>query len=332
MTIGSIFRPILELCREANADVSDVLRQDGLTEKSLVDPETRLPTERSRALAKRIFAVLGDPEVGLHAAERFRLEDADLIGYLARHSESPLDALEALPKYARLIGDAALCRVTVAEGRVELCAGLTGGREPLPEAIDFWTAVIVRAMRAITGYRVRLLEVRLARPRPRRTAGYRQAFGAPVTFDAEESALVFGEAELREPFHDSDPSLRRILERRADDVLGALPEAATLEAQVRAAIRRRLTHDPLGLESIALDLGMSERTLRRRLRESGHTYRALLDAVRAERAVALADERRHSVAAIAELVGFADPTAFARAFRRWTGSAPHEYLRRSQAN
>jgi AraC-like DNA-binding protein len=75
---------------------------------------------------------------------------------------------------------------------------------------------------------------------------------------------------------------------------------------------------------------MSERTLRRRLRESGVTYRALVDAVRSERAIALADRGEHSVTAIAQLSGFADATAFARAFRRWTGSAPQAYLRRAQ--
>jgi AraC-like DNA-binding protein len=206
--------------------------------------------------------------------------------------------------------------------------GLTGGRAPLPEAIDYAAAVFVRGVRTVTGDKARVLDVRLARPRPQRTEGYRRAFGAAVNFDAEENAVVFGEAELRAPFRDNNPRLRTILAQRADDVLDALPETPTLESQVRANIRRRLTYEPLGLDAIAADLGMSERTVRRRLRDSGQTYRALLDSVRSERAVALVDERRHTVAAIAQLVGFADPTAFARAFRRWTGSAPHEYVRR----
>jgi AraC-like DNA-binding protein len=331
MTIGSIFRPLLELCREDRVDPTEVIRHAELTAAQLVDPETRLGTTRSRALAKTIFELLGDPEAGLRAAELFELQDADLVGYIARHSANALAALESLPQYARLIGDSAACGVTVAAGRVEIRFGLSGGRVPLPEAVDYAGAVFVRAVRVVTGGSARVLAVRLSRPRPLQLRRYRAAFGSTLSFDSEDSAIVFGETELRQPFSDSNPRLHALLAQRADQVLATLPEAATVEALVRTNIGRRLTHEQLGLESVARDLGMSERTLRRRLRESGQSYRGLLDAVRAERAIALAAERRYTLSAIAQLVGFADQTAFARAFRRWTGYAPQAYLRRGRA-
>lgn len=331
MTIGSIFRPLLELCREDRVDPTEVLGRAGLTATELVNPETRLGTTRSRALAKCIFELLGDPEAGLRAAELFEPEDADLVGYIARHSASALAALESLPQYARLIGDSAACEVTVAAGRVEVRIGLSGGRRPLPEAIDYAAAVFVRGVRTVTGGKARVLAVRLSRPRPVRLVRYRAVFGTTLEFDSEDSAIVFGETELRQPFSESNPRLHALLAQRAEQVLATLPEATTLEGLVRTNIGRRLTHEQLDLGSIAHDLGMSERTLRRRLSESGQSYRSLLDAVRAERAIALADERRHTVTAIAQLVGFSDPTAFARAFRRWTGQAPQAYLRRGQA-
>ena len=331
MTIGSLFRPLLELCREDRVDPTDVIGRAGLTAAELVNPETRLGTTRSRGLAKSIFELLGDPEAGLRAAELFEPQDADLIGYIARHSATALGALQSLPQFARLIGDSAACDVTVAAGRVEVRFGLSGGRVPLPEATDYAASVFVRGVRAVTGGKARVLAVRLARPRPARLGRYRKVFGPNVAFDSDDNAIVFGESELRQPFSESNPRLHALLSQRAEQVLATLPEAASLDALVRASIGRRLTHAELGLGVIARELGMSERTLRRRLRESGQSYRSLLDAVRAERAVALADERRHTVTAIAQLVGFADPTAFARAFRRWTGCAPHAYLRRERA-
>ncbi|HEX4340727.1 MAG TPA: AraC family transcriptional regulator ligand-binding domain-containing protein [Polyangiaceae bacterium] len=327
MTIGSIFRPLLELCAETGTDVGAILREEGLTEATLVDPETRLPTLRSRALAKRIFTALGDPEAGLRAGERFRVEDADLLGYVARHSESALEALEAFPRFARLIGDSASCTVTLSAHTAELAFGLTGGRTLLPEAVDYAVVVVARAARAVTSGKAMLLEARLARPEPKRREPYRRALCADVSFDAEESVLVFSRAELEARFDDRNPRLQAILTKRAEEVLSQLPEALTLAAQVRASVARRLTDGAFDAPSVARDLGMSERTLRRRLQDSGETYRALVDAVRAERAVSLADEGKHSVTAIAELCGFADGTAFARAFRRWTGAAPNEYRR-----
>jgi AraC-like DNA-binding protein len=333
MTIGSIFRPLLELCRESHTDLGAILRQEGLTDAQLVDPETRLPTLRSRALAQRIFAALGDPQAGLRAAERFRPEDADLLGYVARHSSTALEALQTIPRYARLIGDSASCTVTVSATTAELSFGLTGGRSPLPEAVDYAVVVFVRAVRAVTSGEARLLAVRLARPRPRQIEPYRRALSCPdVSFDEEESTLVFSRTELEMPLGENNPRLRAILTKRAEAVLSDLPEAPTLEAQVRASVARRLPNAALDARSVARDLGMSERTLRRRLREGGQTYRALVDGVRSEQALLLAGRGEHSVTAIAALCGFADGTAFARAFRRWTGSAPHEYSRNGGQN
>ena len=89
------------------------------------------------------------------------------------------------------------------------------------------------------------------------------------------------------------------------------------------------TQGDFTLERIAWRCGLGERTLRRRLEEAGTSFRALVDEVRKERALALL-EHEGNVALVAQSLGFSDSTAFARAFRRWTLSLPHEHLRRSQ--
>ncbi len=329
MAIGPVYRPLLELCREANVDIASALRDSELTEAEILDPNTRIPTERARAFGKRLIALVGDPELGLRAAERFRPEDADLVGYLVRHSPNLIEALIALARYVRLLGDAAEASVERADGRVTVTIGLAGGRRYLPEAADFIVAVLVRGVREITGDAANLVEVRLARPEPREREPYRRYFRAPIVFDAEQNTVVYGEAALGVPFRESDPRLRAILERRAEDVLATLPAPQSLAEHVRASIGRRLGLGEVGLGTVARDLAVSERTLRRRLRESGLSYRVLLDAVRSERALSLVAERRYTVTMMAQLLGFSDATSFARAFRRWTGSLPHEYTRNS---
>jgi AraC-like DNA-binding protein len=95
---------------------------------------------------------------------------------------------------------------------------------------------------------------------------------------------------------------------------------------VRSLIAQNLQHGNGALDSVAWQCGVSERTLRRRLAEAGTSYRALIDDVRKERALALLAEDAN-VSLVAQRVGFADATAFARAFRRWTGRQPSEHLR-----
>jgi AraC-like DNA-binding protein len=325
MAIGPLYRPFLELAREARVDVAGVLAELGLTEAQVLQPSTRLSPDLGRALGRELVSRMGDPEVGLRAAERIRLLDADLLGYLVRHSPSPLAAIEQIARYARLIGDTAAARVERARGQVVVTFGLPGGLQMLPEATDYLVACICRFVRDLSGGRARPIAVRLDRPRPRRPSAYRRFFECPVAFGAEYAALEYAEGCLTVPMREDDPRLVAILENRADEVMSTLPRHAGVVERVRAHIGRHLESGGRDLSTIAAELRMSERTVRRRLQDAGRSYRTLLDEVRRERALALVRQGDHTVGAIAQRVGFSDATAFARAFRRWTGVAPHEY-------
>lgn len=169
-----------------------------------------------------------------------------------------------------------------------------------------------------------------------RAAEFRRFFRAPVVFDAQCASLTYAEASLLVPFAASDTRLVELLTHPADAALAAIPPPAPLLDRARFEISRRLSAtngDANGkaAELVAERLRCSPRTLRRRLAEQGRSYRALLDDARHERARALLDDPRQSITAIAHLVGFSDPTSFARAFRRWTGLGPSQYRRRSRA-
>jgi AraC-like DNA-binding protein len=109
----------------------------------------------------------------------------------------------------------------------------------------------------------------------------------------------------------------------------ALPHSETLLDRVCGEIRVHIEQDRLGIRPVARALGVSERTLRRRLNEAGQTYRALREEVRSTWALVLLRGGKHTVTEVAHLVGFSDATAFARAVRRWTGTYPRDYARRS---
>ncbi len=328
MAIGVLYRSFLELAREARVDVDAVLAGLGFNEAQLGDPATRLSPDQSRRLGRALIARVGDPEIGLRAAERIALSDVDLLGYLFRHAPHPLGALEQLARYALLVGDSADCRIEHAAGRVGLNIGLADGRQMLPEACDFYVAGCVRLVRELSGGQVCPLEVQLSRPRPRRPAQYRRHFSCSVTFEHERNLILYDAAPLTVPFGASDPRLLAILSVRAEQVIAALPRCGNVVERVRVEIGRQLESGEHASGAIAAELGMSERTLRRQLRLRGQSYRKILDEVRRERALALIEQGVHNVTDIAQRVGFADTSAFARAFRRWTGVAPHAYRAR----
>jgi AraC-like DNA-binding protein len=320
-----------EVARDLGVDVDAVLATLKRSYAELVDHNARLTPDQGRALARALTRALPDPELryelGLRAAERFVASDADVLGYLTASTPTALAALHALVKHARLLGDSADPRVIEHAGRVTFELTLLGGRPMVPEGADFAVAAIFHLLWRLTAERVRPIEVRLPRPRPPRTQVYQRFFrGAVVTFGAAAPALAFTRASLLVPLSQRDDKLLRILTQTAETQRRALPSGDDWRDRVRALIANGLPDGDYALDRIAQRCGIGERTLRRRLVEAGTSYRALVDEVRKERALLLL-EQAGSVSDVAQRVGFSDATAFARAFRRWTGKLPHQAVR-----
>jgi AraC-like DNA-binding protein len=337
MSIGPVYRCLLDAARERGIDTTRILSDFGLTEHAVLSPEARLLPELGRALAVRLVQRIGDPELGLRGAERFRLADVDLLGYVAWHSTSLREMFEALSQYARLLGDTAECALEHGPGTLTVRLGRSGGRVLMPEASDFFAGMVARLVREWSHGAAELLSVQLPRSKPQRTASYERFFAAPVQFGAATTALTYreqtAESEVRPP--DNDPALGSILRRHADRALMVLPHNRSVVERARAQLGKQLDAQVgqrcFDLGSIAAQLGTSERTLRRRLREAGTGYRELIDDVRRERAMMLVHEGAHNVTTMSMQVGFADVTTFTRAFRRWTGTLPSRYMMQARA-
>lgn len=325
---------MLEVARDFGVDVDAVLASLNRSYAELVEHNARLTPDQGRALARALIRALPDPELryelGLRSAERFISGDADLLGYLTSISATPLDALHAVAKHARLLGDSADPRVIERGGRVTFELMLLGGRPMVPEGADFAIATIYHVLWRVSGERARPIEVQLPRARPPCAEMYRRFFGgAVVKFDAPVPTIAFTRASLLVPQPQRDDKLLRILTQTADAQLESLPSGDDWRDRVRSLIVNALPSGDFALDRIAQRCGIGERTLRRRLLEAGTSYRALVDEVRKERALALL-EHTGSVSDVAQSVGFSDATAFARAFRRWTGQLPHQAVRASR--
>lgn len=325
------FRAIIEVLRENGVDVPAMLRRIGLDADQLVGRGARVPREYACALGREMVSASGLPDIGLRAAARARFEDFGLIGYLARYSENALAWLRRLDRYGRLVADALSIHTERRGDKVVLTCGLLGGRPTIPAGVDVEVGGLVAMIRQGTNGAATPLSVVLPRPRPVDVEPYRRFFGAPVTFDGALMTLVYPLQPLIAPNEAADPQLVSILERRAEDALAELPELGSLTSQIEAAISRRLAEGDLRFARIAEELGVTARTLRRHVGDTGRSYRRIVNDVRREHACALLREGKLSVTAVAERVGFLEPSAFARAFRRWTGNSPTTFARTHSA-
>jgi AraC-like DNA-binding protein len=167
---------------------------------------------------------------------------------------------------------------------------------------------------------------------PADLAPYRRYFGAPVCFHRSEYTTVFDPGILSRPLRGFDQQLLGILEEHASVILAQLPPPNDdLLAKLEQFVVGALPDDGAGISAAARALGMSTRTLQRRLRERGIVFAGLVDEVRRRLSARYLADGTLTLGEIAWLLGYSESSAFNRAYRRWTGRSPSADRRRAAA-
>ena len=173
--------------------------------------------------------------------------------------------------------------------------------------------------------RIALTRVEFSHPAPPHVLEYDLLYGAPCTFRAPRTALVFDRTLLELPVLQDELGLRAFLRRAPGDVLARLDYGSTAAAQVRRLLGQSLPDRMPDPEDIAARLAVSAQTLRRRLAAEGTSFQRIRDQLRRDEAIAALATGTVSIEDISRRLGFSEPSAFHRAFKRWTGSAPRSY-------
>jgi AraC-like DNA-binding protein len=233
---------------------------------------------------------------------------------------------EALAQWVRFLGilDDAVDVALVEEGDRASLRVVRESEAPAPASHELCFALVVRNARLLLEGSFRVGEVRFShRADPEHAARHRVFFDAPVAFGAKTTELVFARNLLATPLTTADPNLLTVLLSAAEDKRVATREHPPLTDQVRRALRAALSSEAAQLEAIAKRLGMTGRSLQRRLKDEGTSFQATRDEMRRELADAYLGQGM-SFAEISFLLGFSEPSAFFRAFKRWTGLTPFE--------
>jgi AraC-like DNA-binding protein len=298
----------------------------GLRAGLTADSELRFPSAPLEGLWAHAAVAAGDPLFGVHAASSVEEHSFGVFSYLAATSGTWGHALERVCRYFLLLTDAGRYEVSSAGGAAVLAFRADPSFKPANELCDFVVAVPFQyGVRNVPDFHV--LEIWLPYPRPPHAGELERFFGAPVRFAAPGVGLVFAEALLAAPLRAAAPELARLLESIADEKVTALPRTGDELAQVRQVLREALREGDASLEAVARRLRLSPRVLQRHLKAQGTGFAAELDAVRRDLALVLVLQPL-ALQEIAFLLGFSEPAAFHRAFRRWTGEAPGQHRAR----
>lgn len=163
-------------------------------------------------------------------------------------------------------------------------------------------------------------------------AYFQKLFGCEIHYGCDENALLFAEHFLDCPLAQTEDSLRRFLRNAAYHLyVSAEDDDGSLLAQMKRLVGNDLSQEFPSVVSMAEHLNMSVRTLRRRLKEQGTTYQEFKDGLRKEHAMRWLNQPELKINAISALLGFDEPSAFHRSFKKWTGMTPGEYRESQQA-
>lgn len=317
-------RALVEGFRALGLDADALRSAAGIEAQDLAPLDGSLPPDAFGRLWEQAFRRAPRDELPTEVGLAIPFGAFGPLDYLAASSatvEAALHSLASLFRYAAT--GLSLEVVALADGgelRVVRCGAFPGDLV----GDEFTIAVIVGRMRArVPGFAVR--EIALSRPPPPRPTRHERLLGAPVRFGAATSVLRMPRGAFRATIPGADPRLQDTLRELANRLELAPSGGGDLEVAVRARLRTLLPEGSAEAARVARDLGLSARTLHRRLAEAGLTYRGVLESFReaeAERLLA----GGVALAEIALRLGFSDQTAWNRAFRRWKRMSPREWL------
>ncbi|CAN5841393.1 AraC family transcriptional regulator [soil metagenome] len=326
-TVGAGFaRGLAGFAVAKGADRSLLLARAGLDPMALMDQDARLPLSSYVALMRAGQVLTGDPALGLHFGERVDIAEVSIIGLLGQASETMQEAFAQLNRYVRLIVETDNGDHTDRFGFTLERGGLwmvdnRRGAEAFPELTESAFAQLVCSARRASDLLV-VKAVHLTYPDPGYGQEYERIFQAPVVFGSDWNALQIDPALPDQPVGKLPRYVFGVLSEHAQALLTSLESSKSVRSRVESLLMPILHTGDAGIARIAGKMGLSRQTLFRRLKAEGVTFERVLDDLRHRLALDYLEGTKVSVNETAYLVGFSDPAAFSRAFKRWTGMSP----------
>lgn len=321
-------RRLPELASTLGQDPDALCRRHNLPPASLDDPHASVPLDAVVAGLEELLELTRHPSLGLLLAERARREVYHTPALILLASECLRAGLQRAFRYQRLWGDGDRFALQTASQLDRAGPGLAvsfaipGPRRPGHAILEVCAlAETAKAVRAVT---LRNQETPLAVGLPSSSddpVALEQYFGIQPALGVPRAFCLWSEEVMDLPLPTAHELFRGVFESQAQAELEALPAADDLLARVSSEIRRGLARGHFALADSARALGLSSRTLERRLVERGSRYRELVDGVRRDAARRLLAERR-PIEEVAVLLGYAERASFHRACVRWFGKTP----------
>ena len=326
-------RGLLHLAVSKGASAALLLERSSIDPQELQDPDNRIALPRYVALMKAGKELCADLALALHYGEAVDLGEVSIAALICGAASTVGEAWLQMNRYGRLLFDEDSGRITDHlelvrdnEGLWLEVSGAAFVAHPCLTESAFARCVCgARALFGSTPYfasRPFPRAVHVTHEEPSYRAEYARILGVRPVFGARRNAILIDEGFLTLEMPPSNRYVFGILSKHAEALLRELESSKSTRGRVETLLMPILHTGDADIEVIAGKLGFSRQTLFRRLKAEGVTFSGVLDELRHRLALRYLSGNRVSVNETAYLVGFSEPAAFSRAFKRWTGASP----------
>jgi AraC-like DNA-binding protein len=324
---GGIARLACARLEETGKDPAVILSKAGVTPEVARDPAIRMAVRTQIKLLELAAEELQDDLLGFRLARDFDLREIGLTYYVMASSERLADALRNAERYSRIVNEGIRLRIYLQNGGATIALDYVDvDRDSDRHQVEFWLVTLVRICRRVTEGRLAPSRLKMRHFRNGTPAEFRAFFGSDVEFGADADAISFAAPLASLPVVGRDEHLNELLRRYAEEALAHKPrERPTVRSKVEEVLPRLLPHGKATAAEVARRLGLSTRTLSRKLGEEGTSFAEILDQLRAVLAKRYLDDETLHVSGIAWLLGYREVSSLTHAFKRWTGMTPRRF-------
>jgi AraC-like DNA-binding protein len=321
-------RALVAYAAARNQPTEQWLRSAGLTHEQLQDPDARLDPTTIFTLWRAAYLASGDPALALHVAELLPRGAYRAVEYLAAHAPTVGDAYSKIADYFSVIDATTELAIDVQADPVSFGPRRASADPSSLPAIEYMLAACHLRVRDMTGTAHRPIAIDFAAAPQPHGAEIERVFGCAVRWNTDAHRLWFTRSDWNQPTAHPDPDLLMVLEDHARILKERHPSASSLLSALDQILERAWESGEPALDRTARQLGMSSRSLQRRLREEGCAFSERVDDARRRATLRWLQCPEVSLAEVAYLVGFKEQASLTRAVQRWTGQTPRK-LRQS---
>jgi AraC-like DNA-binding protein len=326
MTIGNLLATtdlLWKLMEAYSLDPEQLFEKAGVSRKAIKTAGTRVPFDVVNRLWREAAEMIDDPCFGLRAAEFWHPSHMHALGYAWLSSRTLREAFNRYTRYSRIISAASEIELEDSAAGFVVSAKPSPEIGPRPNRADAFFACLIKMCRMNYGSNLNPVAVFFTRDEPACLQAYQDIFKAPVEFGAERNGFTLPEGTVDQDLVSDSPQMARLHDRVIIKYLANL-EKGDLVHRVKAAIIDRLPSGEASQQAVAPLVGMSVRSLQRRLKALDTSFQKLLDETRSELAHNYIRDIETDLTEIAFNLGFSEHSAFSRAFKRWTGKSPKQ--------